>query len=223
MNSTSPRDHDGNYMVSTPNGIRTRAATLKGWCPRPLDDGGRGLVALRADAKLSPPVNRSTARCGAVGAIRSGWLSLSQSIACEHPVSDTKRYSPRDAPRPVPGNGWCLTPDVPRRDEFDRAADQRRRGKVRRRSVDPGSVHHFEAHPDRRVRGGGPDIVRREREPVLARRCADERVVDPIRRRATLSARKRRDRRRTGRGRRGRAASSGRRTGGTRRSPGGRG
>ena len=26
--------------VGTPNGIRTRAATLKGWCPRPLDDGG---------------------------------------------------------------------------------------------------------------------------------------------------------------------------------------
>src|SRR4051794_32412261 len=25
----------------TPNGIRTRAATLKGWCPRPLDDGGK--------------------------------------------------------------------------------------------------------------------------------------------------------------------------------------
>ena len=25
----------------TPNGIRTRAATLRGWCPRPLDDGGR--------------------------------------------------------------------------------------------------------------------------------------------------------------------------------------
>ena len=24
----------------TPNGIRTRAATLRGWCPRPLDDGG---------------------------------------------------------------------------------------------------------------------------------------------------------------------------------------
>jgi hypothetical protein len=25
---------------STPNGIRTRAAALKGRCPRPLDDGG---------------------------------------------------------------------------------------------------------------------------------------------------------------------------------------
>jgi hypothetical protein len=24
---------------SSPNGIRTRAATLRGWCPRPLDDG----------------------------------------------------------------------------------------------------------------------------------------------------------------------------------------
>src|ERR1700677_2440640 len=29
----------GNFLC-TPNGIRTRAATLKGWCPRPLDDGG---------------------------------------------------------------------------------------------------------------------------------------------------------------------------------------
>jgi hypothetical protein len=28
------------HFQSTPNGIRTRAATLKGWCPRPLDDGG---------------------------------------------------------------------------------------------------------------------------------------------------------------------------------------
>ena len=28
------------YYFRTPNGIRTRAATLKGWCPRPLDDGG---------------------------------------------------------------------------------------------------------------------------------------------------------------------------------------
>ena len=30
----------GVIFQSTPNGIRTRAATLKGWCPRPLDDGG---------------------------------------------------------------------------------------------------------------------------------------------------------------------------------------
>ena len=38
--------HHGTRFVSetdlcTPNGIRTRAATLKGWCPRPLDDGGK--------------------------------------------------------------------------------------------------------------------------------------------------------------------------------------
>ena len=31
-------------FLSTPNGIRTRAATLKGWCPRPLDDGGLFLL-----------------------------------------------------------------------------------------------------------------------------------------------------------------------------------
>src|ERR1700677_3381756 len=29
----------GNFLC-TPNGIRTRAAALKGWGPRPLDDGG---------------------------------------------------------------------------------------------------------------------------------------------------------------------------------------
>src|SRR5258705_9427824 len=28
------------YVSRTPNGIRTRAAALKGRCPRPLDDGG---------------------------------------------------------------------------------------------------------------------------------------------------------------------------------------
>src|SRR5487761_979463 len=33
-------------LRSTPNGIRTRAATLKGWCPRPLDDGGLHYVSL---------------------------------------------------------------------------------------------------------------------------------------------------------------------------------
>src|SRR5437764_5543635 len=28
-------------LRSSPNGIRTRAATLRGWCPRPLDDGAK--------------------------------------------------------------------------------------------------------------------------------------------------------------------------------------
>src|SRR6185437_6235182 len=27
------------YLLCSPNGIRTRVATLRGWCPRPLDDG----------------------------------------------------------------------------------------------------------------------------------------------------------------------------------------
>ena len=35
----------GVIFQSTPNGIRTRAATLKGWCPRPLDDGGLHCVS----------------------------------------------------------------------------------------------------------------------------------------------------------------------------------
>ena len=39
--------------LSTPNGIRTRAATLKGWCPRPLDDGGRNNLKTSAIADSS--------------------------------------------------------------------------------------------------------------------------------------------------------------------------
>ena len=45
----------------TPNGIRTRAATLKGWCPRPLDDGGmdelfvgRALEIYHSQATFAP-------------------------------------------------------------------------------------------------------------------------------------------------------------------------
>ena len=36
-------------LTRTPNGIRTRAATLRGWCPRPLDDGGLCCNRQRAD------------------------------------------------------------------------------------------------------------------------------------------------------------------------------
>ena len=28
-----------NHHLGDPNGIRTRAAAVKGWCPRPLNDG----------------------------------------------------------------------------------------------------------------------------------------------------------------------------------------
>ncbi len=38
-NPLQTKDFSPNFL-RTPNGIRTRAATLKGWCPRPLDDGG---------------------------------------------------------------------------------------------------------------------------------------------------------------------------------------
>ena len=37
----NPGDAGCSHVLSTPNGIRTRVATLRGWCPRPLDDGGQ--------------------------------------------------------------------------------------------------------------------------------------------------------------------------------------
>ncbi len=40
-----------------PNGIRTRAAAVKGRCPRPLDDGDLGV-----DLRPSPPQSRARIR-----------------------------------------------------------------------------------------------------------------------------------------------------------------
>jgi hypothetical protein len=37
-----PKQAHDILLDGTPNGIRTRVATLKGWCPGPLDDGGAG-------------------------------------------------------------------------------------------------------------------------------------------------------------------------------------
>jgi hypothetical protein len=55
-----------------PNGIRTRAAALKGRCPRPLDDGGfdgyRRLT--RGARRRGPPQHRGRE---AVPAKRAGW------------------------------------------------------------------------------------------------------------------------------------------------------
>ena len=35
----TPKSGSDLGFCGSPNGIRTRAATLRGWCPRPLDDG----------------------------------------------------------------------------------------------------------------------------------------------------------------------------------------
>src|SRR5436190_23882154 len=46
-----PGARDGRY---TPDGIRTRAATLKGWRPRPLVDGGEARMQDTAGVAATP-------------------------------------------------------------------------------------------------------------------------------------------------------------------------
>ena len=48
--------------MCTPNGIRTRAATLKGWCPRPLDDGGPSTPPVESTGTLPASHRPSTSR-----------------------------------------------------------------------------------------------------------------------------------------------------------------
>ena len=74
----------------SPYGIRTRAATLRGWCPRPLDEravlhnhGGCGQRRYRARRAFAhgarrPASRRAHDRRGAVdGNGRPGWTSIS--------------------------------------------------------------------------------------------------------------------------------------------------
>ncbi len=52
----------GPHRTGSPYGIRTRAATLRGWCPRPLDER----AVLRAEGYRDPPLNShasATTRC----------------------------------------------------------------------------------------------------------------------------------------------------------------
>ena len=37
-------------FCGSPNGVRTRVSTLRGWCPRPLDDGAMATGARSATA-----------------------------------------------------------------------------------------------------------------------------------------------------------------------------
>ena len=50
------------FRSGTPNGIRTRAATLRGWCPRPLDDGGLRVLAGRETTSVGLQGCRGTVR-----------------------------------------------------------------------------------------------------------------------------------------------------------------
>ena len=59
----------------TPNGIRTRAATLKGWCPRPLDDGGLGTRLDESVATLTGLPAVSTRRTVTAVVLHVGVLS----------------------------------------------------------------------------------------------------------------------------------------------------
>src|SRR4051812_15878066 len=57
---TAPQDQ---LLRCTPNGIRTRAAALKGRCPRPLDDGGPNSGGEPPEDSSHPPPPRSRTCC----------------------------------------------------------------------------------------------------------------------------------------------------------------
>src|SRR5580658_6221210 len=67
---------------SAPNGIRTRAAALKGRCPRPLDDGGADGRDRRN--RISPPGD-----CPSIGDRRRTGKATTASRRTERPAGGT--------------------------------------------------------------------------------------------------------------------------------------
>lgn len=60
---------DSDEAIHDPNGTRTRVSTLKGWCPRPLDDGAVTLrsVSVSADVVKINSRERSPGDCAPAG------------------------------------------------------------------------------------------------------------------------------------------------------------
>ncbi len=57
-------------FAGSPNGVRTRASTLRGWCPRPLDDGAERCPSVdQGDRGL---VRRMWARLGGLVGAKDG-------------------------------------------------------------------------------------------------------------------------------------------------------
>ncbi len=96
--------HRTNNLTGTPNGIRTRAAALKGRCPRPLDDGGLDVVAGNLEMLASRLQRLSV---GSYGSIRHQLTHLQNVCAPAVRASPTSV----DAASPVTtgGSGWAAS------------------------------------------------------------------------------------------------------------------
>ena len=92
-------------FVRAPNGIRTRAAALKGRCPRPLDDGGQPPLLTAEEGQ--PPEYSG----GRVGPRRSD-ARRAEDIAQPHVCSDvTLEHVPRTAAEQHPPGRRAIDAD----------------------------------------------------------------------------------------------------------------
>ena len=80
--------------VSTPNGIRTRVAALKGRCPRPLDDGGQSLAGASERTNAGPQTG-SRLQSAPVAALRRRPLRAPRLSRCP-----TLQAGPGGGPEP---------------------------------------------------------------------------------------------------------------------------
>jgi hypothetical protein len=131
----------GPAQICSPNGIRTRVATLRGWCPRPLDDGAE---------RWSPGGVR---RCsGGRTRTLNNWTRTSRVADYTTPEWVEGQIS-RGVTKPrAPGQGhWGDEARCVSRHDASRTFS-RRRSRPRRRRASPRHLKRRAATPDGRSR-----------------------------------------------------------------------
>ena len=118
----------GPHRTGSPYGIRTRAATLRGWCPRPLDER----AVLRAEGYRDPPPNSHASAATQCAGPRAGTLSMVGVRGLEPRITEPESAVLPITPHPI-GRGDCTGGPA----EATRLSRDRSTARSRRRDREP--------------------------------------------------------------------------------------
>ena len=184
--ATPPGGSQPGNVLSSPNGVRTRVSTLRGWCPRPLDDGTLSEPPLRRtvpactrssrrDLSTTPPRGALCALGGEGSNLQPHEPESSRAASCATPEWANRQFSrpgrPRGRPRsgarptaPMAGRHPVLAGVPARRPHYDRPAMGAERVVIVGGGV-LGTMHALRGLPP--GLGGGPPRGRRRAPPGL--------------------------------------------------------
>ena len=113
----------GPHRTGSPYGIRTRAATLRGWCPRPLDER----AVLRAEGYRDPPPNSHASAAAQCAGPRAGTSSMVGVRGLEPRITEPESAVLPITPHPIGRTDCTGEPSGATRLSRDRSTARNRR------------------------------------------------------------------------------------------------